>query len=136
MSPPPGWKTSRSSDMVRLVEVRAASIPDLVPRASGVRRSAIIDSLVHDDHEARAAFQPESVRRVLAAPTDREGVDLGLFFSAPRNRTLMVAVLAQYARDKPFRDLTRLNTGIIFLFCFDDAGNITKVFQRVMHFER
>lgn len=47
----------------------------------------------------------------------------------------MARVLGHFVAGKSYRELASFNTGVTYLFLFDDDGRITRVVEGVTHYD-
>jgi len=94
----------------------------------------VIEYNFQRDRDRKLKFEPLSVKEILNLPQQDIEANLGLFFSVPYERTLMAELLASYDPGKSFHELTQFNIGVVFLFFFDNDGNIKKVLEKVVHY--
>ena len=131
---PPSDCRAGFSDTVVFMESELFTSETIAAQKQQSRRR-VIDSLIADDVQHEQAFKPFSVRTWLADLDNAEEPRLGLFFSAPRGRTLMAEVVGWYARGTTYQAATSFKSGILFLFFFDEEGRITRVITKNVQHE-
>jgi hypothetical protein len=101
----------------------------------GRDRLATIESITRRDRDRAQTFESIPVGRILDLGKSQADTPLGLFFSNPLDNVLMARVLGNFAVGKSYRELTQFNTGVTYLFFFDDKGRITQVVEGVTHYD-
>ena len=101
----------------------------------GKDRLATIESITRRDRDREQTFESIPVGRILDPDKSRADTPLGLFFSNPLDNVLVARVLGHFTVGKSYRELTQFNTGVTYLFFFDDKGSIKQVVEGVTHYD-
>lgn len=98
-------------------------------------KAEVIRSIYKLDKERKKSFESISVlERLKEDNINNTSSNLGLFFSSSYENTLMVELLNGYSSGKSYQELAQFNTGIVFLFFFNNNGEIKKVFKEIIHY--
>jgi len=98
-------------------------------------RLATIESITRRDRDRAQAFESMPVGKMLNLDKSQADTPLGLYFSNPLDNVLMARVLGHFAVGTSYRELAQRNTGVTYLFFFDDKGSITRVVEGITHYD-
>jgi len=96
---------------------------------------ATIESIVRRDRDRAQTFESIPVGSFLKLDKSREGAAMGLFFSNPLDDVLMARVVGHFSVGKSFRELAQFNTGVTYLFFFNEDGTVQRVVSGVTHYD-
>lgn len=94
-----------------------------------------IESITRRERDREQTFESIPVGKLLDLDRNQAPAPLGLFFSNPLDNILMARVLGHFVAGQSYRELASFNTGVTYLFLFDDDGRITRVVEGVTHYD-